>query len=74
MNKNEFIDYCNKYAEYIYTRARKEGKWGSYNLNEISNNEKEEFIERMWKANRLPVRLRTEEELNNDGETGEEKK
>ncbi|KKM94427.1 hypothetical protein LCGC14_1198480 [marine sediment metagenome] len=67
MNKQEFKDYCNEHANRIAVRETVDGKRGSYWLSELSKEVKDSHINRLWNKNRMPVRVKTEEEMKKEG-------
>ena len=66
-NFQEFEDYCNKYAEYIYVRTKIDGKWQAVALSDLDKKEQLLWINAWYSEGRLPYRLKTDEELEEEG-------
>lgn len=59
----ELCDYIAEYAGYIFVREQIDGKWGSYSLTELPPAHAIEHALRFIKEGRVPVRLKTDEEI-----------
>jgi len=55
IDKDHFTKFCWDNAENIYVREQVKGKWGPYNLNEISKERADYWIDLWYTQNRIPV-------------------
>jgi len=67
MEFNEFVEHCKKHQDNIYVRERIDGKWQSVALGELSNERMGFWIDKWWERNQMPSRLKTEEEMKDNG-------
>jgi len=66
MNEQEFKDYCNEHAGRIAVRETVDGKLGWYWLSELSQEVKNSHIDLFWRENRMPCRVKTEKEMQDE--------
>jgi hypothetical protein len=57
ISKDEVIRYCHDNLDVIFVRTRKDGKWGSYALRELPEDEVARFIDTWYSEQWLPIRL-----------------
>ncbi len=54
-------NYCEKYQKQIFVRAKKDGKWGSFSLDQISKDQRDDMISR-WEWDYFYPYLTAQEE------------
>ncbi len=66
---SDYWEYCTLYSKGIFVREQVNGKWTNRSLEELSPERRVHHIKRMMTQGIIPVRILSEEEINERNET-----